>query len=540
MRDHLNPQRFRVPREDRSLLSIPDLDEVDRLVQENRILFEQSRVLLHGRTLNDLRSRTRRDVIAQARAYTESLVQTEIPEPEFESCVVSGHQPELFHVGVWAKNFTLAGVARRNNATAINLVIDNDTLSTTSLRIPSGTRSHLAIERLPFDTPRPTLPWEEAMVLNLDQYRDFGKDVEKRIRNDWGFSPLIGSAWSAAAETLSVSNRLCDGLTALRSRVERNWGINNLEVPMSWLCQTDSFLWFFAHLLSRLPELHRVYNEVVGDYRQAHRLRNRMQPIPDLDTSNGWLEAPFWIWQEGETQRGRLYARRVGSICELRNQNEVVARIPVSDQDSLQEAVDLLKQLPSRKIRLRTRALTTTLFSRLCLADLFVHGIGGAKYDAMTDRICERLFGLTAPAFLTVSATLYLPLGGTFPARETDLIEINHRLRDLNYNPDRHLQTSAEIDSLIAEKASILQEAQKLRQESRLHGRLTREQHLRLMEIRSALLSYAEQTRAGYDQTRESVRAQLAANSLVRNREYAFVLYPEDQLREFLKPLAER
>ena len=540
MRDYLNPQRFRVPREDRSLLSIPDLDEADRLVEENRILFDKARLTLNGVSLTDLRSKARQEAIEQARSYTSCLLQTEIPETEYQSCVVSGHQPELFHVGVWAKNFTLAGVARRNHATAINLVIDNDTLNSTLLRIPAGSRSHLTVERLPFDTPRPTLPWEEAMVLNEDQYREFGKTVEKRLRHDWGFVPLIGTAWDSAVRSLSVSRRLCDGLTALRAHVERSWGLNNLELPMSKLCQTESFLWFLTHLLTRLPELHRTYNDVVSEYRREHRLRNRMQPVPDLEATEDWLEAPFWIWQKGDSQRGRLFARRVGSFCELRNQHEVVARLPVSDEGSLDEAVELLKALPSRGIRLRTRALTTTLFSRLCLADLFVHGIGGAKYDAMTDRLCERLFGLTAPSFLTVSATLYLPLGGTFAATEADLIDVNHRLRDLNYNPDRHLQTSSQTDGLIAEKTAILKTARKLRDNHQLRGRLTSEQHRRLTEIRSALLLHAEQTRSAYDQARLTLRSQLAANALVRNREYAFVLSPEDQLRQFLTPLANR
>ena len=45
-----------------------------------------------------------------------------------------------------------------------------------------------------------------------------------------------------------------------------------------------------------------------------------------------------------------------------------------------------LAELSSRGIKLRTRALTTTLFARLVLSDMFLHGIGGAKYDQVTDR----------------------------------------------------------------------------------------------------------------------------------------------------------
>ena len=65
---------------------------------------------------------------------------------------------------------------------------------------------------------------------------------------------------------------------------------------------------------------------------------------------------------------------------------------------------------PARSVRLRTRALTTTLFSRFLLGDLFIHGIGGAKYDELGDEIARRFFGIEPPGFLTVSMTLWLGL----------------------------------------------------------------------------------------------------------------------------------
>ena len=46
----------------------------------------------------------------------------------------------------------------------------------------------------------------------------------------------------------------------------------------------------------------------------------------------------------------------------------------------------------SEGIRLRPRALTTTMYLRLAMGDLFLHGIGGAKYDQLTDRIIEHFF----------------------------------------------------------------------------------------------------------------------------------------------------
>ncbi|MEI8020143.1 MAG: hypothetical protein WCH39_18205, partial [Schlesneria sp.] len=59
----------------------------------------------------------------------------------------------------------------------------------------------------------------------------------------------------------------------------------------------------------------------------------------------------------------------------------------------------------------------------------------------------------------------------------------------------------------------------------------------RLTEIRVALQKKTDVVRSGYESTRAKIRAQLSANTLVRDREYAFALYPEHQLRQFLTPL---
>jgi len=55
------------------------------------------------------------------------------------------------------------------------------------------------------------------------------------------------------------------------------------------------------------------------------------------------------------------------------------------------------------------RALTLTLFARLILGDFFIHGIGGGKYDEVTDQIIRDYFGIDPPAFQVVSGTLHLP-----------------------------------------------------------------------------------------------------------------------------------
>ena len=77
----------------------------------------------------------------------------------------------------------------------------------------------------------------------------------------------------------------------------------------------------------------------------------------------------------------------------------------------------------------------------------FIHGIGGAKYDQLTDLLIQRFFNLEPPVFLTVSATFRLPTPRPKVSTE-DLRHIDWLLRDLWYHPERHLDNgSAQVAS---------------------------------------------------------------------------------------------
>ncbi len=99
-------------------------------------------------------------------------------------------------------------------------------------------------------------------------------------------------------------------------------------------------------------------------------------------------------------------------MVELRidGEDEVLMELPLTPDGEGCCAVERLHDLPARGIRLRTRALTTTMFSRFLLGDLFIHGIGGAKYDELGNEISSRFFGFEPPGFLTLSLTLWLGL----------------------------------------------------------------------------------------------------------------------------------
>src|SRR5207253_1004951 len=97
------------------------------------------------------------------------------------------------------------------------------------------------------------------------------------------------------------------------------------------------------------------------------------------------LEAPFWIWSTDDPRRHRLFVRQRGDELVLSTHAGIEATLSITPESDAQTAVAQLLALEERGIRIRTRALITTLAARLLLGDLFLHGIGGAKYDQVTD-----------------------------------------------------------------------------------------------------------------------------------------------------------
>jgi len=80
---------------------------------------------------------------------------------------------------------------------------------------------------------------------------------------------------------------------------------------------------------------------------------------------------------------------------------------PTLDGD--RASANLLAWMRRNEVRVAPRALTLTAFFRLLLADQFVHGIGGGRYDQVTDRLIASHFGVEPPAFSVTTATLYFP-----------------------------------------------------------------------------------------------------------------------------------
>ena len=472
--------RVRAPGRHGEVVALPDFDAVPASIAENRRRLNVAHVAVDGVPLDRFRSLARQEVLALCES-DDSGASHNSDGP----LLLSGHQPELFHPGVWVKNFALHGLARAVNGIPINLIVDTDTLKLTSLRVPvfrDNEPKSVHVESIPFDVLSDETTYEDLRIRNPELFRSLPARVAEVTRN-WGYEPLVQSVWRE-------QRTLAGAFVSMRRDCERAWGCRNRELRVSRLSRTDAFGRFAQHILGDLPRFRDVYNAAVRRYRRENGIRSQSHPAPDL----GPDEAPFWVHGNGPRRRATRDSN-VRTLC--------------------------------------PRALTLTLFVRLCLGDYFIHGIGGGKYDEVTDRIVRDYFGLEPPAFQVLSATVLLPLPA-YPSTARDLERAERYIREFQWQPERHLSrdmaASPAVQQFVAEKEKLI------RSEPPRNDHVARRQWFHaLHNVTERLRSHVEPYFPGVNVAVRFIRNEIHANAILQRRDYAWVLYPEDLLKPFLQ-----
>ncbi|MFZ5828855.1 MAG: hypothetical protein ACOY3P_02145 [Planctomycetota bacterium] len=552
----LEYRRLRAPQDDFGLLVEPPWEGVAATVERNLHLgaFCRQRgdeacpgnaaCLVAGTPLVELRELARRELLEAARRWTGSYRKltedgeargTGIqgrPGGDWVPLFLAGHQPQLIHPGVWFKNMALSHLARLHGATAINLIIDSDTPKTTSIRVPTGVPGALQTELVAFDRPGSGEAYEQRRVLDEELFRSFGRRVSTATAGLVD-QPLIREFWPEVVRRWEATGNAGAAVAQARHQCEARYGGETLEVPQSSVCETQAFRRFLAHLLEDLPRFRQIHNEVLHEYRRLHRLRNRAQPVPDLAADGDWLEAPLWMWSKTAPRRRRVFVRRDAAALTVSDRAGLEFSVPLHNPGS---AVATLSEAADRGVRLRSRALVTTLWARLALSDLFIHGIGGAKYDQLTDLLIARYFGREVPGYLVVSATLHLPLG-TETAAVDDRRHLQQQLRELDYHPEEHLDWH-EIER--AGVAGTVEEQVELKR-AWIATEQTQENARRrcrgIRSVNAALQPWVESRRRRLRELGRESEAALANRAVATWREYAFCLYPAAILENFFEQL---
>jgi hypothetical protein len=519
-------RHYQIPAEDGAVLLDPAREELPEAVRRSGQALAEVRVTLADRPLRELRAAFRRSAVDAACRYLGELGLSAESTSD-APLIVTGHQPAFYHPGIWFKNFLTQWLARETGGTGLNLVVDNDEARDLGLSVPVCDGGEGRRVDVPLGSSPAQLAYEEWRLPDPDTPERFVGGVAGLLeREDMreAFATFAGYFVEACRERPDLPSFM----TAARCRYEEHFGLKNLELPVSRLCELPECAWFFAHLLAELPRFVECYNSALAGYRRWRGIRNPANPLPALVWGEGWLEAPFWVWRAGEPRRP-LRVALAGDDRVLLDGSAELVRLTSADLADGELAAGRLADLRERGYKLRTRALTTTMMARMLLGDVFIHGVGGGNYDQITDAIIRTFWGVEPPAYVVASATLCLPFPWKHVPRD-EVTRLLYLLRGLRCNPDRHLPAELRCDPgvkrLVEEKWQLIGRRGETALERReIFATIRRvnaelEVHLggRAVEARDALAE---------------AHAALASDAVLGARNYAFCLFPQALLREF-------
>ena len=510
----LSYRRIRAPKEHGATFHLPDSSRWRELWESN-CLQSKSSGQFKFCDLQQLRETGRQQIINAAVAFTSAYRDVDFSDRDPKKLVLAGHQPTMFHPGVWYKNFVLGRIGNQTKAYAINLIVDNDNCGSSAAVFPAAVdgSDQYAVGRLNYDLNSNTVPFENRIIQNQATFESFGQRGCDSV-SEFSGSPVLRHLWPHVL-SFSGDGNLGWAIARGRHKLEEEKGLQTLELPISLLANETSFTSLAKEILLRLVEFREAYNQTTQEYRLLHRIRNRARPVPDLRQDNDWLETPFWIWQEHSPVRHSLFAKIEQGQLTISNRSGLDRVIDVNSSD--QEFHSVL----TSDICIRPKALITTMYSRLIASDLFIHGIGGSKYDQLTDEICRKFFRIELPGYLTVSGTFLLQQK-TPPISPADIGKLNNQLRQIQFHPERFIEVAnADTDAaqLIQKKMSLI--AQTFPQSKRLA------RHHGIVECNEQLQPFVSDIRQELEARVQELQSQFATAKVLNSREFSFCFHDE-------------
>ncbi len=385
-----------VPDQTGCIFTRPDFKDWPVLLRKNR----DSLSAVNNRNIS------RSELINIAVEYTRRMG---LPVSHLKSdadIIVTGHQPNWHHCGIFAKNIITDRFAKQANAAAVQLVLDHD-ICDTSISLPQCNHDDFPrLKTVPLEQKQQNIPLELRPAPSREQLRRFIDSVSKISKDSF-----CSEIWYRNPYCIIEDSRLCksaaDIITQLQARLNRAFGLEMIYLPVSLMSQTSSFVDFLYSIICDGVGFARAYNKAIKNKRQTANLKsNQTIRLLKTDYLNNIIELPFWLVPE-IGKRASLYVSLNDNSLRIGRADKIVGTID-SSGDKKQQLIEILRK---NKCMIRPKAVTLTLFARLYLADLFVHGTGAANYKYITNRLIRDFYKITNLDFAIATANMTLPIG---------------------------------------------------------------------------------------------------------------------------------
>lgn len=443
--------------------------------------------------------------------------------------IMTGHQPDWFHPGVWAKNFLVSHVANSCGGSGVHCVIDTDTPKAFSWKIPAPPRDDnpAGAVSIPFmPALNGKVPWELIPSIPVP---DLSNALRRAVAvcREWGFEPFATGVLEHLAKAPCFEG-ISGQMSSMRKFAESGLGVHLIDWLVSDICKLRGFAELVSHLFLENEGAFDNYNSAVEAFRSDHGIHQAGQPVPRLEQVDGWRETPLWAYSDKFPERSRLWIRRDGAVIAWRaGDGEMSGRLPCSDMGELANGV---QGLAKSGVRFRTRALMTSLLLRVFGSDLFVHGLGGGLYDEMTDRWIRGWLGIEPPVSFVFSFTARLPIPSPRHTR-LELRALKDAVRKIRWHGEK-VTCDPASQSCLEILARVKWRLVEWRPPDR-PGKRARCHYLRLVnsDIAECHSAGAASPRALLDRSGEWAREE----KLVLSREIPWVLHPAEGTGRILK-----
>jgi hypothetical protein len=317
------------------LLAVPPVGEWADLARANASVTSAWDFGVCGVPVCELRALARHEAVARARVFSSRIgvpIREVADDPEL--LVVTGHQPELYHPGIWVKDFLLQRLANETGACAIDIVVDSDGFDTLEVHSPClrpevrVCRAYLALGTADGCYACTSVP----SAHDLEQFCEAAAEHLATLPAPavgHHFADFCGKLRDAAPD----AGNIAELVTFARRRYEEPAGSDYLELPVSSMSASRAFATFLAHVALDAGAFAEAYNGALADFRERTGTRSPAQPFPDLRVEGDLVELPFWHLGAGRTT---VWAR-VGGSPALVVDGEVLCEL--ADCESAHEAV---------------------------------------------------------------------------------------------------------------------------------------------------------------------------------------------------------
>jgi hypothetical protein len=518
------------------LLSVPKEQDIILISPEQSQWREQlaKNILLTKDIPN--RSETRRELLQIARDYTVRVLGLSCKSDAPEKIIATGHQAIWHHCGIWAKSLTAGEFAKAVGGRSLYLVLDHDICDTTMLMPARGDDGNWYFQKKRIGPERKAATLEFRQLPDRKRVRAF---LDAVIRSHP--EQLCNHLWSKSAIRLkggiSRFRNIADLITYLQSILSIALGLEGfMYLPVSLLSQSDAFANFVISIAQQAERFANIYNTGIGERssegkdKSVGTLRRLMQ-----DEQAGLVELPFWlIWPDGKRESLHIVARQANGIG-ISTSLTHLGNLDSTTHDGKKEQLKSL--LHQAGCVLRPKAVTLTLFTRLFLADWFVHGVGAGRYEPVTDYVIENYYDLSSPAYGAATCTMKLPVPENVAFADDNISQLKHNLHDVEHNPERYIS-----DKILKKRAVATLLRTKKKQIAQANDRtlssdIRKASWLLILETNQKLFEYAKGTAEMLERKVAECEQNKISREIFDYREFFFGLFPEDRLRKLAQPL---